>query len=190
MANTPKILAFSGSLRSASWNHSLVSLAAKAARDAGAEVEVIKLIDYQLPLFNEDTEATLQTLPALVALREKLSSCDGLLISNPEYNGSLSAALKNTIDWLTRPGVEGGYEPSFTNKIVGVLSASPADSGGIRSASHLRDVLAGIGCEVVPEQVTVGAAYQAFGEDNQLLDATIADAVVSLAHAVVKTIPE
>jgi NAD(P)H-dependent FMN reductase len=188
MTNSAKILAFSGSLRKQSWNHSLVSLAAKAAEDAGAEVEVIRLQDFQLPMFNEDNEAELQAHPELVALREKLSSCHGLLIASPEYNGSLSAALKNTLDWLSRPGAEGSYEPAFTNKVVAIISASPADSGGIRSVNHGREVLGNLGCSVIPQQVTVGAAYQAFNEEGQLVDAAQANEVSSLAQALVATI--
>jgi len=188
MTNSAKILAFSGSLRKQSWNHSLVSLAAKAAEDAGAEVEVIRLQDFQLPIFNEDDEAELQAHPALSALREKLSSCKGLLIASPEYNGSLSAVLKNTLDWLSRPGAESGYEPAFTNKVVAIISASPADSGGIRGVKHSREVLGNLGCSVITEQVTIGAAYQAFNEDGQLVDANQADEVRVLAQSLVKSI--
>lgn len=188
MTSSAKILAFSGSLRKQSWNHSLVSLAAKAAEDAGAEVEVIRLQDFLLPIFNEDNEAELQVHPALTALREKLSSCNGLLIASPEYNGSLSAVLKNTLDWLSRPGAEGGYEPAFTNKVVAIISASPADSGGIRSVNHGREVLGNLGCSVIPEQVTVGAAYQAFNEDGQLVNANQADEVRVLAQSLVESI--
>lgn len=188
MTNSPKILAFSGSLRKQSWNHMLVSLAAKAAEEVGAEVEIIRLQDFQLPIFNEDEEAELQAHPALTALREKLSSCDGLLIASPEYNGSLSAVLKNTLDWLSRPGTSSGYEPAFTNKIAGIISASPADSGGIRSVNHIREVLGNLGCSVIPEQVTVGAAYQAFNEVGQLADTNQANEVNNLAKALVATI--
>ena len=183
-----KLLAFSGSLRKDSWNHQLVSLAATAARDAGAEVELISLQDYPLPFLNQDTEESLQDLPELLALRSLFSSCDGLLIASPEYNGSLSSALKNTLDWLSRPAFDNSYTPNYTEKTVGLLSASPGGLGGIRGLNHLRDILTSLGSLVVPQQLALGSAYEAFNETGQLTNEVMADSVRGIAQAVIQII--
>lgn len=188
MSRQIKLLAFSGSLRKDSWNHQLVSLAATAARDAGAEIELIRLEDYPLPFLNQDTEETLQHLPELLALRKLFSSCDGLLIASPEYNGSLSSTLKNTLDWLSRPAFDNSYTPSYTDKTVGLLSASPGGLGGVRGLNHLRDILTSLGSLVVPQQLALSAAYEAFDETGQLNNEVMADSVRGIAQAVVQII--
>src|SRR3954451_15357499 len=100
---TPRILAFAGSLRSESFNKKLVRIAASAARDAGAEVTRIDLEDFPLPLFDQDLEAG-QGMPEHGArLKGLLAEHDGLLVASPEYNSSVTAALKNAIDWVSRP---------------------------------------------------------------------------------------
>ena len=97
-SNKPKILALSGSLRQGSWNQQLIENAAEAARHAGADVTVIQLSDFELPLFSEDRERDEKPSAALKALRQLISEADGLMIASPEYNGSLTAALK--IHWI------------------------------------------------------------------------------------------
>src|SRR3954451_19637952 len=100
---TPRILAFAGSLRSESFNKKLVRIAASAGRDAGAEVTLIDLKDYPLPLFDQDLEAG-QGMPENGAkLRKLVAEHDGLLVASPEYNSSVTGVLKNVIDWVSRP---------------------------------------------------------------------------------------
>src|SRR4029077_756455 len=100
---TPRILAFAGSLRSESFNKKLVRIAARAARDAGAEVTLIDLKDLPLPLFDQDLEAG-QGMPENGAkLRQLFSDHDGLLIASPEYTSSVPPALTNFIDSVSRP---------------------------------------------------------------------------------------
>ncbi len=89
----PKIIALAGSLRKDSFNQQLINEAARFALESGAEVEIIKLADLNIPLFNQDIEA--QGTPADVQLlKEKLRAADGILLASPEYNGSITAALK------------------------------------------------------------------------------------------------
>ncbi|MCA9097099.1 MAG: NAD(P)H-dependent oxidoreductase, partial [Planctomycetaceae bacterium] len=96
-----RVLAFSGSLRKDSFNQKLVRIASEAAKQAGAEVTLINLSDYPLPVFDQDLEAA--GVPENVRkLKELFLSHDGLLIASPEYNSSVTAALKNAIDWVSR----------------------------------------------------------------------------------------
>ena len=100
--NQPKIVAFSGSLRAGSFNKKLVALAAEAARAAGAEVTVVDLRDLALPLFDEDLEAASGLPDGAKKFKALLRASDGFLIASPEYNSSVTGALKNAIDWASR----------------------------------------------------------------------------------------
>ncbi|HEX5790218.1 MAG TPA: NAD(P)H-dependent oxidoreductase, partial [Luteolibacter sp.] len=96
------ILAFSGSLRQDSFNHKLAAIAARGARGAGAQVTLIRLRDYPLPLFDEDLEKAKGMPENAAKLKKLFADHDALLIASPEYNGGISAALKNVIDWVSR----------------------------------------------------------------------------------------
>ena len=165
--STPRILAFSGSLRRDSFNHKIVLIAAEAARAAGAEVTVIRLIDQNLPLYNEDVER--EGIPAgVVAFKALLAAHNALLISSPEYNGGPSGALKNAIDWASRTAK--GDTSVFAGKTAGLLAASPGPLGGIRALPMVRQILSGVGVLVIPEQAAVGSVAQHLAADGSLSD--------------------
>src|SRR5205823_5883236 len=169
MARDVSLIALSGSTRAESHNRALARLAAAAAERAGATVTFVDLRDLALPLYDADLE-TAEGLPAaLVRFKSACVAADGYLIAAPEYNGSLSAVLKNTIDWLSRPGPQPGETPftlaAFRGKVAGVMSASPGAWGGIRGLSHVREILAGMGVLVAAEQFALPGAHQAFAED-------------------------
>ena len=113
--SAPKIIALAGSLRKDSFNQKLINEAARFALQTGAEVEVITLAELNLPLFSEDIEAQGTPTDAQL-LKDKLRNADGILLASPEYNGSITAALKNAIDWASR--TEQGAVPAFRNKVV------------------------------------------------------------------------
>jgi NAD(P)H-dependent FMN reductase len=177
MTATPRILAFSGSLRAGSYNQTLVRVAAAGARAAGAEVTEIRLHDLGLLLYDADLEAR-DGLPAgAVELKDLMKAHQGFLIASPEYNSSLSGALKNAIDWASR---KDGDEPPlacFRHKAAAIMAASPGAVGGLRGLAHLRSILANIQVLVLPDQKVIPNADKAFNEDGTLRDPAQQEAV-------------
>lgn len=161
-----KILAFAGSTRSGSYNKKLIKLAAAYAREAGAEVKLIELNDYPMPLYDGDLE-TESGLPEKAAeLKIEMDKADAFLISSPEYNSSIPAVLKNTIDWTSRAGaVEGSV---YSGKVAALISASPGALGGLRGLNHLRAILMNLGVLVVTPQHSVSKAHEAFEDEDSL----------------------
>ena len=183
----PRILAFAGSTRTGSFNKKLVQIAAAGARDAGAEVAVIDLRDYAMPLYDGDLEAQSGLPEAAKRFKEILLAHQGLLISSPEYNSSISAVLKNAIDWASRQSVT-GEEPlaCFKNKVAGLMAASPGMLGGLRGLVHLRAILGNIQVLVIPDQIAVTKAHEAFQPDGSLRDAKQAAAVHAIGEKVTR----
>lgn len=171
MSQTIRILAFAGSARKDSYNKALVKVAAAGARAAGAEVAFLDLKDYSLPIFDEDFEKA-QGLPENAKkLKKMFIESHGFVVSSPEYNSSISALLKNTIDWLSRPHEGEAPLAAFQGKVAALLSASPGAFGGLRGLVHLRAILGNIGVIVLPEQIAVSKAHEAFAADGRLGDA-------------------
>jgi len=172
MSFQPRILAFAGSLREKSFNKQLVAIAVKGAREAGAEVTLINLDDFPMPLFDEDLEAREGKNEFAIQFKKLLMESDGILISSPEYNGSLSAVMKNAIDWATRAdeGEAPGSLPAFRGKVVSLMSASPGGLGGLRGLVHVRAILGGLGCIMLPAQTAVSSAHTAFDDSGNLKD--------------------
>ena len=171
MTTTLRILALAGSTRSQSHNVKLLQAAADLARSQGAEVTVLDLRQYPLPLMDEDLEAE-QGLPENAAqLKLLLESHHGLLLACPEYNSSITPLLKNVIDWTTRKAVADESPLSaYAGKVAGILSASPGGFGGLRGLRHVREILSNIGVHVVPKQYALAAAHAAFDDAGNLID--------------------
>jgi len=163
-----QILAFSGSLRNGSYNQKLVEHAAEQARKQGATVKVISLADYPMPIYNQDDEDASGIPENALKFRELLKSHQGFIIGCPEYNSSITAALKNAIDWASRP--KQGEKPleCFAGKIVALTAASPGGLGGLRGLDHVREILHNIQCHVVPGMVSVASVHEAFDDQGQL----------------------
>jgi chromate reductase len=177
----PRILAFGGSLRRGSFNQNLVSIAATGALESGADVTLISLRDYPLPIFDEDLEAAEGMPEPAKRLKRLFQEHHGLLIASPEYNSSITAALKNAFDWVSR--TETDDEPAlvaFTGKTAVLCAASPGALGGLRGLVHVRAILGNIGVTVLPEQVAVNKAHEAFTEAGELRDEAMAQRVKQL----------
>ena len=181
-----KILAIDGSLRAGSYNRKLVNVAARGALRAGADVSHILLKEFDLPMFDEDLEA--QGTPDRVRrLKDLFLDCDGMLVATPEYNGSLSAALKNCIDWMSRPAEGEPVLGAFRNKVGALMATSPGGLGGIRGLTHARTILSGIGLLVIPEQIAVPKAHEAFDGD-EIRDETLRASIEGLGERVARLI--
>ena len=167
----PRILAFGGSLRRDSFNQKLAALAAAGVREAGAEVTLIALRDFPLPVFDQDLEDAVGMPAAAKELKQLFREHHGLLIAAPEYNSSITAALKNAIDWVSR--AESDDEPplvAFAGKAAVLCAASPGALGGLRGLVTVRSILGNIGVTVLPDQVAVSKAHEAFKADGSLAD--------------------
>ncbi len=178
----PRLLAFAGSTRKDSYNKRLVRIAARGAESAGAEVTLIDLADFPLPLFDADLEAA-HGMPANAQrLKAMHIEHDGLLLASPEYNSSITAVLKNTIDWVSRPAPGEPPLVAFKGKAAILMSASPGNLGGLRGLVHLRSILANLGMIVLPDQVAIPRASEAFHEDGTLKDPKQQDSVTALGQ--------
>lgn len=182
-----RILAFAGSTRRASFNNMLVRIAERGAHEAGAAVTHIDLRDYRLPVYDADDEAADGKPKAATALKQLMVDHDAFLIAAPEYNSSITGVLKNTIDWVSRSD-DGDATPllAFRGKVVTLLSASPGALGGLRGLVHVRSILGNLGCLVLPDQVAVMKAHEAFA-DGALVDERQHARVVGLGRALADT---
>ncbi len=171
MATTAKILAFAGSTRKDSFNKKVIGIAAQGAKAAGAEVTLIDLKEFALPLYDGDLEAESGVPENAKKLKALMVEHDGFLIASPEYNSSITPVLKNAIDWVSRPAPNEPSLVAFTGKTAVLMSASPGALGGLRGLVHLRAILGNIGVIVHPNQIAVSKAADAFNADGTLKDA-------------------
>lgn len=175
-----KLLALAGSVRRDSFNRKALAVLAEGARDAGAAITVVDLRDYPMPIYDGDWEAEHGLPPAAAELQALCLEHDGLLVASPEYNGFITPLLKNTLDWVSRPGAGDPARSGLAvmkGKVAGLVSASPGPHGGIRSLALARQYLTTLGLLVVPEQVAVGSAGKVFDTAGQLTDERLRAAV-------------
>ncbi len=185
---TPKILVIPGSPRSASYNGRLAALAAKELALADADVTRISLEDYPLPLFDAEMAADGATPQNAVLLRRMLEAHQGAFMTSPEYSASVTPLIKNTIDWLSRPRARD--EPAhevFKDRVFAIGAASTGADGGVRSLIALRQILElGCGALVIPEQIAVANAGDAFDDMDDLKDPNLALSLKGLVRRLVE----
>lgn len=181
MSHQPKILAFAGSLRKDSYNKKMIQIAVKGAVDAGAKVTLIDLKDYPLPVYDQDIE-DMQGLPEnALKLKELFWAHEGFLLACPEYNSSISGALKNVIDWVSRmASPEEVYLSCFIDKAAVLMSASQGQLGGLRGLVHVRAILNNIFTIVLPQQKSISLAQNAFDAQGNLKDSKQEEEVKNL----------
>jgi chromate reductase len=185
--SSPRILVIPGSLRAGSYNVRLAALATKELMLAEADVTRISLADYPLPIYDADTAKSGPPLNAF-KLKQALAAHRGIFIASPEYNASITPLLKNAIDWISVVREPGEVQLAvFQGRAFALGGASPGRSGALNSLLTLRQVLA-IGCRalVVPEQVTVPNAEQAFDEMDELKDSRAAGQLKTVVRKLIE----
>ncbi len=167
-----RLLFFAGSTRDGSFNRKLAVLGHHIAEANGIEAVLVDLKDYPMPLYNGDLEAEEGPPERARAFKALLEEYGGVFIASPEYNSSVTPLLKNTLDWVTRVRAKGesGLEV-FKSRVFAISGASPGYYGAMRSLLHLRQILeVGMGATVIPQQIALPRATDAFEEDGSLKD--------------------
>jgi chromate reductase len=175
--SAPKILVLPGSTRTGSHNAKLAALAAKELTLLDVDVTRISLADYPLPLYDADTDARSGPPDGAVKLKQMIAAHQGVFIASPDYSASVSPALKNAIDWVSRVRERGDpTHAAFKGRAFAIASASPEPNGGLPGLMALRQILEqGCGALVIPEQVAVARADQAFDDMDRLTDTRTAN---------------
>ena len=167
-----RLLFFAGSTREGSYNKRLDRLAQHIATANGVEGVFVDLKDYPMPLYNGDLEAEQGPSQKAAEFKALLGEYQGVFIASPEYNSSITPLLKNTLDWVTRVRGEGetGLEV-YKGRVFAIAGASPGYYGTMRSLLHLRQILeVGLGATVIPQQLALPRANDAFEADGSLKD--------------------
>jgi NAD(P)H-dependent FMN reductase len=168
----PKILVFASSTRTGSYNARLAALAAKELTLIDAEVTRISLVDYELPVYDPDLDARIGPPANALRLKQMIGAHHGVFIASAEASASVTPVLKNAIDWVSRVRERGDPTyAAFKGRVFAIASASQEAGGGLHSLAALRQILEiGCGALVIPEQVAIPQADQAFDEMDNIAD--------------------
>src|SRR5512140_579609 len=164
-----KILVIPGSLRTGSLNVRLAATAAHELAQAGAEITRISLADFPLPIYDGDLQGKSGVPKNAVNLKRMISAHHGVLIVTPEYNSSVPALVKNTIDWVSR--VQDGQERRgqvFRERPFAIAAASESRLGGTRALAALRLILSACHATVIPNQLALSFAGEAYDDMDRL----------------------
>lgn len=146
------------------------------------------LRDYPMPLYDGDLEREQGVPEHARRLKALLADHTGLVVVSPEYNGFITPLLKNTLDWLSRPDDDREGLALFRNRVACVLSASPGGFGGMRSLALARQLLTNLGVTVLPDQLAVPRAAQAFTDAGDLADQGTRERLDQICHRLVETL--
>ncbi len=180
-----RLLFFAGSARAGSHNKRLADLAHRIALANGVEGVFVDLNDYPMPIYHGDVEAEQGPPEEARKFKALLGEYQGVFIASPEYNASIAPLLKNALDWVTRVRGKGetGLEV-FRSRVFAISGASPGYYGGMRSLLQLREILAiGLGATVIPQQIALPRAHEAFDADGRLKDDRQQDLLKSVVEA-------
>jgi FMN reductase len=171
-----KIVGISGSLRADSYSYQALTVAAQRAEALGAEVEILDLRTLNLPFCNGgDSYAD---YPDVERLSRTVQAANGLILATPEYHGSVSGVLKNALDLM-------GFE-ELGGKVTGLISVLGGQPNS-NALNDLRTIMRWVHGWVIPEQVAIGQAWKAFGEDGKLLDESLSKRFDAFAQSLVET---
>jgi NAD(P)H-dependent FMN reductase len=167
-----RLLFFAGSARTGSFNRKLAAYAHSLAVQNGHSADLIELGDYPLPVYNADLQNAEGIPENARKLKALIGNYQGVFIASPEYNASVPAMLKNTLDWLSRIKDEGEQPLQlFKTRVWAISSASPSLHGGARGLIALRQVLAiGLTALVLGDQFSVSKANEAFDDAGNAKD--------------------
>jgi len=182
-----RILALAGSARAGSFNKQLVRVALRGAEEVGASTTFVDMRDYPLPLYDGDLERESGLPENAAALREIFLSHQGLLVATPEYNGGITPLLKNTLDWISRSPQASPDLAPYQGKLAVLMAASPGPLGGLRGIQMVRTVLTNLGVLVLPAQLTLRAAHEAFAESGDLAEPRQQERVLALGRDLATT---
>jgi len=181
-----KILVIPGSLRTGSLNARLAAVAAHQLAQSGVEVTRISLSDFPLPIYDGDLQAKSGVPKHAVNLKRMIGAHHGVLIVTPEYNSSVPALVKNTIDWISR--VQDPHEARgqvFRERVFAIASASGGRLGGTRALAALRLILSACHASVVPNQLALSFADQAYDEMDHLKHPADIEALQALVRQLI-----
>lgn len=182
-----KILVIPGSLRTGSLNTKLAATIALELAQAGADVTRISLADFPLPIYDGDLQAKSGVPKNAVNLKRMMGSHHGVLIVTPEYNSSVPALVKNTIDWVSR--VQDPHETRgqvFRDRAFAIAAASGNRLGGTRALSALRLILTACHAAVVPNQLALSFAEEAYDDKDRLKNAADIDAMGAMVRQLIE----
>lgn len=173
-----------GSLRKDSMNKKLARFVARSVGQLdGVETHEIDLAELDLPIYSED----ISPMPDSVhKLRDQMIACDAFIVASPEYNGSITGALKNAIDWASVGRDGDPPRACFQGKVVGMLASSPGAIGGLRGMRHVRQILTQLHCVVVPTEYALGSGHEAFDGDGNITDSTKAELASNVGSEMVR----
>ena len=167
--SAPKILVIPGSIRTGSLNVRLAATAALELAQAGVEVTRISLGDFPLPIYDGDLQTKSGVPKHAVNLKRMIGAHQGVVIVTPEYNSSLPPLLKNAIDWVSR--VQDAHETRgqvFRERPFAIAAASGGRLGGVRCLAALRLILSACHATVIPNQLSLPFADQAYDDMDRL----------------------
>jgi chromate reductase len=182
-----KILVIPGSQRTGSLNARLAAVAAHALALEGAEVTRISLADFPLPIYDGDLQAKSGVPKHAVNLKRMIGAHHGVLIVTPEYNSSVPALVKNTVDWVSR--VQDAHESRyqiFRERPFAIAAASESRLGGTRSLAALRLILNACHATVIPNQLALSFADDAYDDMDRLKNQADIDALKSLVRQLIE----
>jgi chromate reductase, NAD(P)H dehydrogenase (quinone) len=164
-----KILVIPGSLRTGSHNVRLAAAAVHEFARADVDVTRLSLADYALPIYDGDFEAASGVPKNAINLKRMIGAHHGVLIVSPEYNSSVPPLLKNAIDWVSR--VQDPHETQgqvFRERAFALAAASEGKLGGSRCLAALRLILSGCRAPVIPNQLALSFAHEAYDDNDRL----------------------